>query len=156
MSLSYLVSIKVETDDEYTRTKCIDNPNKLYIFGENLEDRRSNFPGAGQACIRTMDNAYGFITKKSASEYLSDDNYDNNSKLFLEQCLYITNLVKYNEKGPNYFTSKYDTVVFPKYGLGTGRAAMQRECPVTFIEMCRQLYLWFKYNNLQNLTSPNY
>ena len=54
---------KTEIQDYFTEEDCNNNPNKLYIFGDNM-----TYTGTGgQAIIRYCTNSYGIPTKRLPS-----------------------------------------------------------------------------------------
>jgi hypothetical protein len=62
--------------DHYTPQDCQDNPDWLFIFGDNFERHGKG----GQAIIRDEKNACGLATKRKptwdADAFLSDEDYD--------------------------------------------------------------------------------
>lgn len=134
--------MNIETTKFYTRPLVQSSPDCLYIFGENEEQFGKSMMGGGQAVIRGLPNAYGFVTLHSIGEYYSDDTFDENRKLIDKQIGEIKLLMNY-----------HTTVVFPFSGLGTGRANMLNTAPLTFFYMCYQLQKHFGFNNLQSFES---
>jgi len=59
--------VKIETVSRYTPEILKANPDKVYLFGDNLE-KVGRGPGAGQAIIRDEPNAYGI--PKKVHDYL--------------------------------------------------------------------------------------
>lgn len=51
---------KASTMKRFNEQTCNNNPNKLFVFGDNCEGRGM----AGQACIRNCHNSFGIPTKK--------------------------------------------------------------------------------------------
>lgn len=136
---------KIETDKYFHVLKCMENPDKLYVFGENEEQQDTSIGGGGQAVIRGYENAFGFCTLKAIGDYWIDQNYEQN-------CAKIEKDIEALKiKAKN-----YSTIVFPTYGLGTGRAHMNKECPRTFLYMCTALIQEFGYNNLEFIEIPKY
>ena len=93
------------------------NPNKYYLFGDNLIGKGK----AGQAIIRDMPNAIGIPTKKLPSmktgSFFTDAELAEN-KIAIDKAF---------EKIP-----KGATVVIPEAGLGTGFAELDKRAPKTF------------------------
>lgn len=119
---------KVELCDYYTRELVINNPNKLYLFGDNTEDRLNGYiPRYTQAIIRTLPNALGIDTKHNrgtaVDSYLSDDDLD-------EYIIYLDELFK---------TIKSDIIVVPSQGIGTGKAMLREKSPKCYNELARRL-----------------
>lgn len=102
-------------DDVKTR------PNMLFIFDDNLLHEGKD----GQAIIRDEHNTFGIPTKKAPtmedSAFFTDDEYDDNTNIFKE---HIIKLIK--------LSSKYQYIVFPKGGLGTGPADLPKKAPLTY------------------------
>jgi len=107
--------------DWYSIEQCKNNPNKLYVFGDNL----IRVGEAGQAGIRKADNSVGLATKKlptsSDKAYFNDD-YEN-YMIIIEE---ISNIIKTFKDG------KYDILVLPYDGLGTGLSKMPEKAPKLF------------------------
>lgn len=128
----------------YTIEQCKINFDKLFIFGDSLE--RSGM--GGQAIIREQINAIGICTKRKPSNeedaFFSDKDYAKNCQIIDEDILTIK---KYAEQVGT------KTLVFPKMGLGTGRAQMPQRCPKTFLYLCTKLLETWGYNNIEFLQS---
>lgn len=133
--------MQIQVIDWYNRKLVIDNPDKIFIFGENEEQQGKKERGAGQAIIRDLPNTFGFRTKKSIYEHWSDENYSHNI-ICIEAD--IERLLK---------LSKSHTLVFPKNGLGTGLSRLPLMAPKSFLYLSKRLLDVFGYNNLQNLKS---
>jgi hypothetical protein len=126
----------------YSPKRCKDNPQNLYIFGENEEQKGTNIRGAGQAIIRPENNSFGFCTKRSIYEYWTDEEFEDNV-CCIEEDIEDIHLIMQSKQ--------YDGVVFPINGLGTGLSQLPQKAPRTFIYLCRRLLEEFDFNNLQNL-----
>ena len=50
-----------------TREYLLQNPNHIFVFGDNLERKGKG----GAAILRDLSNTYGFITKKKPSHHVS-------------------------------------------------------------------------------------
>ena len=118
---------RVETQKIFSVKDCNNNPNKIYIFGDNL----CGVGNGGQAIIRDCHNAYGIPTKRLPSmgpaSFFSDefDEYE---------------AVKFTiEKLVMRYPLKEITFVFPTDGLGTGLAQMKTKSPKLFKYMNEQL-----------------
>jgi hypothetical protein len=97
------------------------NKNHLFIYGDN----DWHVGEKGQAIIRNEPNAMGIPTKKipsmSKGSFYMDDELDKNqdkidnaiNKIIIE-------------------LSKYEAVVFPQDGLGTGLSKLDKCAPLTF------------------------
>ena len=101
-----------------------DNPDKYYLFGDNLE----GWGKKGQAVIRGEPNAIGIPTKvapkRDVDSYFTDDNFEMN-KQFIDDAF---------AKIP-----VGSTVVVPKAGLGTGLAQLDKRAPKTFAYLQSQI-----------------
>jgi len=110
---------------KYTRNEIKNNPNKLYIFGDNDERR-----GLGGQAHETRGNVNVFgictvcfnrTTGKSLHHYVYED---------LSTLAY---LVKNNQI--------YDVIVFPEDGIGTGISGMSKDFPDLFITLYAELVM---------------
>ena len=110
---------RIETQKYFTVEDCNTNPDKQYIFGDNLI-----FQGtAGQAIIRECKNAVGVPTKRLPSmsnKAFFSDRPDEFKKV--STALNNLNIL--------YITGK--TLVFPEDGLGTGRAMLKKKSPLIY------------------------
>ena len=66
---------------------------------------------------------YKFIPNHKSSSYYTDDELETNKRKIDEAIQNIIIIIQENE---------YDTIVFPKDGLGTGRAKLHIKAPKTF------------------------
>ena len=117
-----LKDIKVELIDKLTVKECNKNPNKIYVFGDNLE----GYGKKGQAIIRDCPNAFGIPTKRKP--FMNQDAFFRDTisdKLAVSRALVKLRLLAYNGK----------TIVFPSNGIGTGLADMGNTSPSLFIWM---------------------
>ena len=123
---------RVEIQKIFSVKDCNNNPNKIYIFGDNL----CGVGKGGQAIIRDCHNAYGIPTKRAPSmnsnAFFSDrfDEYEA-IKAKIEKLIILDHC-------------KTDiTFVFPTAGLGTGLAKMNQTSPKLFKYMNKMLYKFF-------------
>lgn len=109
----------IEYQSMFSVEDCERNPDKLYVFGDNLQ----RYGKGGQAVIRDCSNAIGVATKRQPTinnhAYLSGiywqdtlEALDDISKVFKE-----------------YYVKDYDSIVLPRDGLGTGRAKLSENNP---------------------------
>jgi len=98
----------------FTSQKVKNNPNKIFVFGDNL----ARTGKAGQAVIRDNPNTIGIPTKISPSKYFSDDNYDEAVKAIDEALALIEDA-----------RGKGKVVVLPEDGIGTGLAKLDEKAP---------------------------
>lgn len=118
---------------EYTPELLRENPEKIYVFGDNMK----RYGKRGQAVIRNEPNAYGVATKRYPSmedwAFFSDksDEFD---------CV-IKDL-----RGL-YTLSKTHTIVFPEAGIGTGLAKMELKSFALWSKMNSILKDYFGYVN---------
>src|SRR6478735_10067820 len=107
----------------YTRKLVEENPQNLWVFGENEAQQGTDRIGSGQACIRGLENTFGFCTKKSVVGFWSDKNYSQNINKIEED---IRNLSKKAK-------DTYEAIVFPANGLGTGLSQLPLMAPRSFL-----------------------
>jgi hypothetical protein len=123
----------------FSLEQCINNPDKLYIFGDNTFRKGTG----GQAQIRHCDNSYGICTKWAPNT--TDGAY------FIDSinCLEIVErdiheLIKISK------TNKYTEIIFPEDGLGSGLSKMPQKCPLLYRRMNKLIEKHFgiTYNKL--------
>jgi len=117
-----LKDIKVELIETLTVRECNKNPDKIYVFGDNVIRKGKK----GQAIIRDCPNAFGIATKRFPSmrygSFFKDTPED--LSIVLKDLIKLRNL-SYNGK----------TIVFPKAGIGTGLAELGYNAPRLYITM---------------------
>lgn len=117
-----LKAIKVEETDLLTVSRCNKNPNKIFVFSDNLIGKGKK----GQAVIRDCPNAFGIPTKRFPSNksgsFFTGSKSD--SDAVMKSLIKLRNL-SYNGK----------TIVFPKNGVGTGLANMEYYAPLLYFKM---------------------
>lgn len=108
---------KTETIGRMSPLTLRENPDKVYLFGDNLEGTGKG----GQAVVRDEPNAIGIPTKKAprrdAGAYFNDADLQANKDAIDEAFNKIPDEA---------------TVVIPKDGLGTGLADLANKAPKTF------------------------
>lgn len=118
----------------YSIEKCRANPRSIYIFGDNLLRAGK----AGQASIRSCNNAIGIATKKKPSmlesAFFSDKEYDKLEPFLKKEMDKIINILLSND---------FDTLVFQKDGLGTGLSKLPQKAPKVFLALSDLLYKTF-------------
>lgn len=120
----------IEFRKRITRQMLKDEPEKLFVFGDNLV--RKGFGGQAKA-MRGEKNAVGIPTKKYPSmqlnAFLSDSDYkswlDESSKDFLR-------LLRHD-----------GIIIWPENGIGTGLAKLEEKSPKIFL----QIEHWFSELN---------
>lgn len=99
------------------------HPDWLFVYGDN--DLHTG--KGGQAIIRDEPNAMGIPTKKKPDDdngsFYSDSELDSNRKKISQAVSSIRDAMD---------GSIYSALVFPKDGLGTGRAQLNTKAPNTF------------------------
>ena len=129
----------IEYKDFISRKDAKNNPHKIFIFGDN--DIRTGFGGLAKE-LRGEPNAFGIRVKKRPyrdwDAFYTDREYTENIEKICED---ITKIVEKVHETEN------PIIVFPKNGIGTGLASMQKRCPVTFNTMNTILY---KALNIKN------
>lgn len=105
----------------WTKEDVRENPNFLFIFGDNDIERGEK----GQAIIRTCKNAFGIPTQKYPSSrdssFYSDEEFEENKRKIKKAINKIIDA-----------SSNFDALIFPKDGLGTGLAQLEKRAPKTF------------------------
>lgn len=105
----------------WTVTDTKKYPNALFVFGDNY----TQYGKKGQAVIRDQPNSFGISTQHktgtSPSAYFNDNEYDVNVEKFN---IRINQLIAES--------AKYDYVVWPANGLGTGLAKLPEKAPKTY------------------------
>jgi len=118
--------------EEYFSVKqCNSNPMNLYIFGDNS----LHYGKKGQAVIRDCDNSIGIPTKRKPN--MSDDAFMRDEKKDYES---VAKAIKELEER----STKYSNLVFPKNGIGTGLAMMDKTSPKLFKKLYEVLNTKFK------------
>ncbi len=106
----------IEYRDNITRQMLRDEPNTLFVFGDNMQ--RRGFGGQA-AAMRGEPNAVGIPTKKSPSmrpeAFFSNHDF---TAWATESQLDINRLRNFG-----------GTIVWPKAGIGTGRAQLAKRAP---------------------------
>ena len=110
MSIPILVTSKI-----YSPELVRANPNKLFVFGDNLE-RVGN---GGQACIRGEANSIGIATKVSPSECFSEYSWMKYKEMIDKDLRDIERILSSAS-----FITGYKYVVFPEMFVGTGLASL--------------------------------
>lgn len=106
---------------DWTIEECSAKPNSLFVFGDNDEKKGLG----GQAVIRPCKNSIGIPTKKRPTNHVysfyNDGEYDASCKKIQQAIIAIINE-----------SSKYEEIVFPMGGFGTGLAKLEEKAPKTF------------------------
>lgn len=117
-----------------------DNPNTLYLFGDNLE----GVGMGGQAReMRGELNAVGIPTKNKPT--MEDDAFFTDDKAmdyFAIWAVKIEPVVLHLVKS--------GTVVIPKDGLGTGYSEMPERCPTAYMHLCNVIAGLFMIDGFVN------
>jgi hypothetical protein len=123
----------VEITDRYSIADLKANPNKIYVFGDNVQ----RVGTGGQAQIRNNPNAMGIATKISPSmtesAFMSDEDLNNNKQII------DGDIAKIKATGK--------VVVMPKDGLGTGLAKLKEKAPQTYAYLRQRLLEEFGFDN---------
>lgn len=113
--------MKVIYFDYWTVQDVKDRPDHLFIFGDNNVAKGKG----GQAIIRDEPNALGIPTKKypsnRATSFYTDDEYEDNKTRIDEAIRLIIEMLP-----------KYEVLVLPKDGFGTGLAQLPKKAPKTY------------------------
>lgn len=118
----------------WTTYTCRKYNNYLFIYGDN----DLKLGKGGQAMIRDEPNVAGIPTKKEPnnkkSSFYTDNEYDSN----VEKISTAIKSIKHK-------LNDYDGIIYPKDGIGTGLAQLDKHAPKTFRYLNRQLKKLFKY-----------
>jgi len=128
--------MKVIKMDNITRKFIKDNPQYLFLFGDNLEGKGMG----GQAKeMRGEKNAHGIPTKiapnMSEMAFFVDDMLEEVQSLYDDLFLFIQAGIK---------AGKYKAIVIPSAGLGTGLAELPTRAPKIYE------YLNMKLKEMEN------
>lgn len=122
-----------EVVDRYTDDDVKANPDKIFVFGDNVQRTGTG----GQAQIRNNPNAFGIATKLKPSNrvdaFMSDNDLENNKKIIDSD---IQKILDQNKP-----------LVFPKDGFGTGLAKLKEKAPRTYEYLKQRLAEEFLFNN---------
>jgi len=113
------------------RVDLKNNPNVLYLFGDNLA--RTGFGGQA-AEMRGEPNAHGFATKVSPGHNVEDLVFDGN---ILHKAVIDAELFSLKKRLDE---CAWDAVVWPLDGIGTGLAAMQDNAPILLKYLTDQIF----------------
>lgn len=115
-----------------TRTNLRNNPNTLYVFGDNLMGRGY---GGQAAAMRGEPNAVGIPTKNSPAEFATDNDFDIYAQVYSEVFPKLSaHLLMGGE------------VIWPYDGIGTGLADLKNQAP----NVWQLLQLWCKSMGIKN------
>lgn len=135
--------MKVRYEKQITVEMCRQHPDCIFVFGDNLI-HRGKAPGAGQAVIRDEPNAMGIPTKRLPAT--SDDAYFSDQEDELQAVRDALAAI--------YRSARGKTIVFPKDGVGTGRAKMKEKSPKAWERMNHILDEHFGIQNKGYTPSP--
>lgn len=127
----------IEYQKWITRQDLRDNPDKVYVFGDNL--RRVGYGGQAKE-MRGEPNALGIPTKANPGEYLSDARDFPRFAIRLGQ--HFADLV----------TALYikRTIVWPADGIGTGLADMENRAPICWALLQAHIAALIAYDKAVN------
>ncbi|MBX3291042.1 MAG: hypothetical protein KF855_17160 [Acidobacteria bacterium] len=121
---------RIERMQFITREYVRANRDKLFLFGDNLEQRGF---GGQAAAMRGEPNALGIPTKKNpsykAGAFFSDDEFEQNKTVIDAAFAEVIKAV----------TDSIHVIVVPSDGLGTGRAKLDKQAPRTFAYLQKRL-----------------
>lgn len=118
-----LLSNREIASEEITREEAEKNPDKIYLFSDNLADLGDTTPTSrGSGVIKGLDNAIGIPTKKNrgtgTGSYWTDADYDE--------------FVEYFEDILDEASNSGKTIVFPKDGIGQGTSQLKIKAPAIY------------------------
>ena len=134
------------TMDVITRDYVKNNPNMVFIFGDN--DERDGMGGqAGE--MRGERNAIGIPTKKKPNT--TDDSYytDSEFELNKKKINYSVNLILAQ-------INNGKTIVLPSNGIGTGLAQLKEKAPKTFYFLEATIKAMYDYVNKFEVVNGEY
>lgn len=121
---------RIERRKQITREYVRANRNKLFLFGDNLEQKGF---GGQAAAMRGEPNAIGVPTKKKPSmttdSFFTDTEFDQNRAAIDYAFAKLAEAV----------TDSSRVIVLPSDGLGTGRAQLKQRAPRTFAYLQKHL-----------------
>lgn len=119
--------ITIEKMDWITREIVQANPNKVFLFGDNL--MRVGMGGQA-AAMRGEPNAFGIATKVTPG--MKDEDFFSDEKIGLYKFLISLDFIRaiYGAK------TRESVIVIPTDGLGTGLAEMPTRSPQLFKFLC--------------------
>ncbi len=134
--------MKIVVQDEwYSLQQCKDEPNKMFIFGDNTK----HVGNGGQAQIRPAKNAIGLVTKRLPS--MDDESFFNDS--MDDYISMLTDIVKLYKLATDIRYNDW-TLVFPKDGLGTGLSELPTRAPFINQQLMLLLHQYFGIQTLQD------
>ena len=114
----------------YTVEQCKNNPNNLYIFGDNT----LRIGKAGQAIIRDCKNSFGIATKINPGMKIND---------FMKDDIQSLKIIKQDILGLIKISKSYNNIIFPYSGLGRGLSDMPNKCPLLYEILKDKLHIYF-------------
>ena len=114
----------------WTRKDVTRNSHCLFVFGDNDIEKGKG----GQAIIRGLKNTAGIPTKKYPSNWKSSFYTDDEYK---ENCQKIKDAIELIKKRVH--EEKYEYIVLPKDGFGTGLSQLPKKAPKTYKFVCKQV-----------------
>tara|TARA_R110000772_G_scaffold62137_3_gene139651 strand:+ start:7515 stop:18467 length:10953 start_codon:yes stop_codon:yes gene_type:complete len=124
---------KVSVVDRYSVADLKANPDKIYVFGDNMIEKGKG----GQAIIRDEENAFGIPTKVGPS--MKKESFFSDTTFKSSTAQIDKSIAKIKADGRE--------VVFPKDGLGTGLAKLKEKAPQTFEYLNKRLKEEFGFDN---------
>lgn len=126
-------TINIETVKRYSNDDVKNNPDKIYVFGDNTQRNGTG----GQATIRNNENAFGIATKLAPSmkqdAFMSDDDLESNKQVI------DSDIKAIKDDGRD--------LVFPEDGFGTGLAKLKEKAPQTYEYLKQRLLDEFGFDN---------
>jgi hypothetical protein len=119
---------------------CNESPRSLFVFGDNDVQKGCG----GQAVIRHCQNAIGIPTKKYPSNHSDSFYTDNEYEQNCQKISAVVELIIIESK-------KYDEIIFPSDGFGTGLAKLATCSPKTlkFINDIIAMCFGVEYENIK-------
>jgi adenosyl cobinamide kinase/adenosyl cobinamide phosphate guanylyltransferase len=131
----------IEVVDRYSVADVQANPDKIYVFGDNLQRTGTG----GQAVIRNNSNAMGIVTKLKPT--MNDDAFMSDNEIDMNRQNIDNDIAKIKATGK--------VVVLPKDGFGTGLAKLKEKAPQTYAYLKQRLLEEFGFDNdTGNILAP--
>ena len=135
--------MKVRYEKTITVEMCREHPDAIFVFGDNMK-HVGKAAGAGQAVIRDEPNAVGIPTKVAPANkpdcFFGDKDHEIQA---VRDALAVL-----------WTRSRGKTIVFPKDGIGTGRAKMKEKSPKAWARLNDILDAHFDIQNAGATLSP--
>lgn len=131
--------VRIVRQHIFTPSDCQKNSRSMYVFGDNEAKKGKG----GQAVIRGESNAFGIPTLKASGSYYDDINLQSNKNAISKSIDAILHEL--------YIDDKYDTIVFPTDGVGTGLASLSKKAPLTYAYLVKRIKNILRIDNINKI-----